>query len=304
MSDWLGRKPISIFVLGFGIFMLALSAYTFNWQTYMAARFVVGLCNGGTVVVVYTYAMELLLPEHRIPLRAFFNWGIARLLLTVSCYIYPDWRTASLACAVFTVPALILVIFVMPESPAWLHSKNKLEQMRLNEMQIARFGELKYEEVYHEPLLVPFDALNFSRRNLHQYAQLTVVICFCTLIYLVLFEEHGTSILVVNLLGVVFIEYTWDACYLCAVECMPTKLRASAVGSCSLVAGIGAVLAPTLAFMNTVWPPSAYFFVASLGLASLLVSFMWLVETKGVSLEKVKMYEEEPNRENEELVIE
>lgn len=51
-------------------------------------------------------------------------------------------------------------------------------------------------------------------------------------------------ILIINLIGIVFIEYTWDACYLCAVEAMPTNMRASSLGSCSLIARIGALLSP------------------------------------------------------------
>lgn len=54
--------------------------------------------------------------------------------------------------------------------------------------------------------------------------------------------------MVINLAGTVFNEYTWDACYLCAVEAMPTGMRASSLGSCSLIARVGALLSPTVGF--------------------------------------------------------
>ena len=60
---------------------------------------------------------------------------------------------------------------------------------------------------------------------------------------------QGLAFLIVNLIGTVFIEYTWDACYLCAVESMETACRASATGTCSLVARIGAILAPMVGQM-------------------------------------------------------
>lgn len=63
------------------------------------------------------------------------------------------------------------------------------------------------------------------------------------------------------------------------------------MGSCSAVARIGAVLAPTLAFLNTIWAPSAYLTVVVLGSVVLLISYAWLVETKGVNLDKVKLHE-------------
>lgn len=49
--------------------------------------------------------------------------GVARLLMTVLCMIFPEWRAASIACAITALPALIILIFVFPESPTWLHNK-------------------------------------------------------------------------------------------------------------------------------------------------------------------------------------
>lgn len=43
--------------------------------------------------------------------------------MTIICYLFPNWRTASLVSAIYEIPALLIVIFVMPESPIWLHSK-------------------------------------------------------------------------------------------------------------------------------------------------------------------------------------
>ena len=59
---------------------------------------------------------------------------------------------------------------------------------------------------------------------------------------------QGIWILVVNVIGTVFIEMCWDACYLCGVEVMPTAMRATTMGSCSLIARIGAIMAPMVRF--------------------------------------------------------
>ncbi|KAI1704139.1 sugar transporter domain-containing protein [Ditylenchus destructor] len=330
LSDCLGRRPVSIFILCFGIVMTVISGLSPNWLLFTVSRFFVGLSNGGTIVVVNTFVMEMLLPEQRISVRAFFNWGNARLMLTGLCFLFPDWRTASFACAICSLPALILVTFVFPESTTWLHSKHdpvgKKEGFcelirdkeflhRIGVLWIMWFtasassyatdlsssrivGNLFLNQVLFsvflalsKNMLVPFDAMNFSRRNLHQFAQTVVIICFLTLSTLALLNEHGVSILIVNLLGVVCIEYTWDACYLCAVESMPTEMRASAMGSCSMVARIGAVMAPALAFMNTIWAPSAYLTICFLGSISLFVSYNWLIETRGINLDNVKLHE-------------
>ncbi|KIH49461.1 hypothetical protein ANCDUO_20464, partial [Ancylostoma duodenale] len=69
-----------------------------------------------------------------------------------------------------------------------------------------------------------YPALN--RRTLHQGAQL------------------GIGILVVNVAGTAFLEYTWDACFLCAMESFETSCRGACTGSCSLMARIGAIASP------------------------------------------------------------
>lgn len=99
-----------------------------------------------------------------------------------------------------------------------------------------------------------------------------------------------------------FIEYTWDACYLCAVESVPTEMRATSMGFCSLMARFGAVLSPTviifenfyigiqLTFLNTFWAPSAYLAVVLLGSLNLLVSYLFLIETKNINLDNVDIH--------------
>ncbi|KAI1710191.1 solute carrier family 22 member 15 [Ditylenchus destructor] len=353
-----------------------------TWKVLFACRFCVGLSIGG-LTAVKTYVMEMVLPEQRIALRALFNWGNARIMLTLICYLFPNWRVASFICAACSLPTLFLMLFVFPESTIWLHHKGKLEQMRANERRVAKIAGVKYQEVQHDPigkqysflelvknrefmhrigvlwvmwfaasvssygidlnssrivgnlflnqalfailiafskteyfpsyfflfifpstLLIPFDAFNFNRRNLHQCAQVGMVTCFLVLTSLTLFEEQGVSILIVNLLGVVFIEYSWDGCNLCAVESMPTEMRATALGMCSLVARVGAILSPMLAFMNTVWAPSAYLTVAFAGSISLFVSCLWLVDTRGVNLDKVEFEDEKvPDSSNDSVRI-
>ncbi|VDK61554.1 unnamed protein product, partial [Anisakis simplex] len=311
LSDSFGRRPTAIFALAFGIAISFSSGLAPNWQILMVTRFFVGLSIGGTVVGVCTYVMEMLLPQQRMALRAFFNWGVARLMMTVICYVFPYWRTSCFANAIAALPALLIVLFICPESPTWLHSKGRLDEMRESEKHIARFAGVDYVEVEHSRavknqsliavirnwyyakrlfvlwfmwftaslcgyatdlnssrisgnffvnqilfsiliaiskiILVIYDSVNkaFNRRKLHQYAQCIVCICFFSLTTLLVLGYQGVAILVINLCGTVFIEYTWDACYLCAVESMPTAMRASSLGSCSLIARIGALLSPT-----------------------------------------------------------
>nr|CAD2182553.1 unnamed protein product [Meloidogyne enterolobii] len=372
ISDAFGRKPVSIFALTVGIASMFATAFAPNWHFLFACRFILGLCIGGDLVVVYTFVMEQLLPSQRMAIRGFFNWGVARLIFTLICMFFPDWRSSSIACAIFSMPALIIIIFLMPESPTWLHSKGRLEQMRINERKIARLAGLpptiKLPE--HEKLspnensfwnlikdktllrrvsvlwvmftaaisgysidlnssnisgdlflnqsllssicaiskicLVIVDTIfpRFSRRNLHQGAQFVVIISASLLVLFVLYDHDGIGILLANLIGITFIELTWDACYLCAVESVPTSLRASSVGSCSLIARIGTLIAPVLVFLNTRWPASVYLIIVLIGSINLLISWLFLIETKGINLDSVHLHEDNKQYEfigNEEM---
>lgn len=43
--------------------------------------------------------------------------------MTGICFLFPNWRTASIICALCALPGVIIIIFILPESPTWLHSK-------------------------------------------------------------------------------------------------------------------------------------------------------------------------------------
>jgi MFS family permease len=86
----------------------------------------------------------------------------------------------------------------------------------------------------------------FSRRKLHQGSQLGAMICCVALVILTYLDYEGVAILIPNLFGIVFMEYTWDACYLCGIEVVPTPMRTSTLGSCSLLARVGALLSPVV----------------------------------------------------------
>uniref|UniRef100_A0A158P7D4 MFS domain-containing protein n=1 Tax=Angiostrongylus cantonensis TaxID=6313 RepID=A0A158P7D4_ANGCA len=284
-----------------------------SWQVLHLVRFLLGLCIGGCLVTVGTFITELLLPDQRMLLRGVFNWGVVRLILTIVCMLVPEWRSASIVNAMFVLPAIVSIIFIFPESPTWLHSKTFCEMWstpglfrRLGVLWLMWFmaayssysndlnsntisGNLSLNVLFLSILLQILLAIDtwlpmFSRRRLHHGAQFVVCMCFLTM-----FLIQGVGVLLVNLIGCVFIEYTWDACFLCAVESLETPCRASGTGSCSLTARIGAISTPFLTYMNSFWPPSVYFSVFVLGSINLIVSYMFLIETKGVNLDDVNI---------------
>ncbi|KAH7719789.1 Protein K11D9.3 [Aphelenchoides avenae] len=353
LPDVYGRKPVSVGTLTLGIVAVAVSGFATDWRLLLISRFMVGFVASRTTFIL---VMEMILPEQRILLRGFANWGIARMMLTFVCFMFPNWRHASIASAVAIAPALLIVLYAFPESPTWLRQKGKLDDARRSDAKIVRMGGVATTDgqdgqhtSYHHTssflsllrnpvflrrlgvlwtmfftasiaayandlnssslsgnlflnqllfgvlialskiMLVVMDASlpNFTRRNLHNFSQLSVCICFALLAILVAVEANPWIILAVNLLGTMCIEFVWDACSLCAVESFPTEVRSRAVAVCFLVARVAAIFSPYLIHLNVYWEPSAYVLVTLVGLVNLSVAYMWLEETKDVSLAQV-----------------
>ena len=168
-SDRFGRRTIGLFVLVGGAISLVLSgeqdekcgdqrvarlsaALAPTWQLLLASRALVGAFVGGNIVALLTLCMECVLPEQRMPIRTIANWGNGRLLITALCALAGDWRGASIACAAVAVVPLLLLVFVVPESPMWYHAKQRVEQMRRSERQMARIAGVEYVEREPPPM--------------------------------------------------------------------------------------------------------------------------------------------------------
>uniref|UniRef100_A0A914V6F7 Major facilitator superfamily (MFS) profile domain-containing protein n=1 Tax=Plectus sambesii TaxID=2011161 RepID=A0A914V6F7_9BILA len=359
LADKYGRRPIALITLTFGVFFTMLSGASPNWQILMALRILVGTCIGGAIVSVYTYVVEIIPPQQRVFLRAFFNWGYSRVMLTIVCWMIPHWRWASYATVSFVVPLIPIIYFLLPESPTWLMSKERFTEMEQSEQKISKFANsptmfeaqnsqekkvLKPQRQYTirdlfanrliakrtlilwliwftaalcsyvndlnsrnlagdffanqllmgsmtgmcQAIIYLLDTYipGFSRRMLYQASQSLVIGCFATMTLLMIFVDAPIVILVIDLVGTVLISYTWDACFLCAAEGFPTEVRAMGIGTCASISRIGALLAPQVAFLGTLWQPTPFLTVFLLGTITLSFSIIFLPETKGTDLKK------------------
>ncbi|EPB72391.1 hypothetical protein ANCCEY_08514 [Ancylostoma ceylanicum] len=243
-----------------------------TWQVLMAIRFFVGLSVGGTLVVVCTFVMEMLLPQQRMALRAFFNWGVARLLMTLLCMIFPEWRAASIACAITALPALIILIFVFPESPTWLHNKGRLEEMRAAERYIARFAGVEYKPVVHKKI------------------------------------EHNKTLCEMLHTGGLHrrLFVLWTMWFVASVCGYATDLNSNTISGDffinQIIFSILIAVSKMLTYANVYWAPSLYLTVVILGIVNLIISYFFLVETKDVNLDSVTL--EEAPTSDEALMLE
>ncbi|VDM28954.1 unnamed protein product [Toxocara canis] len=83
LSDAIGRRPMAILSLSSAMLSTFFSGLAPNWQLLLLLRFFVGFICGGVIVGIYTYIMELILPEQRMVLRGFSNWVCVKDVLKV-----------------------------------------------------------------------------------------------------------------------------------------------------------------------------------------------------------------------------
>ncbi|PAV57798.1 hypothetical protein WR25_05105 [Diploscapter pachys] len=322
LSDLIGRKPVAVGAMSLGIFAnLILGFMPPNPYILIAIRFIIGIGIGGTLVVVCAFSMEMLLPQQRMALRAFFNWGRLEDMRASEKHIakiagieyvpvqHKKIERSKSFCELLHTRSLfkrLLVLWVM-----WFVASICGYATDLYSNTIT--GDLYVNQILFSILiavskmvLVTVDTYfpNFNRRVLHQSAQLMAIICFAILSVMKIIQYEGIGLLIISLIGTVFIEYTWDACYLCAVESMETSCRASATGSCSLIARVGGILSPYVGLLTTYWSPAVYVTVVVLGTFNLIISYFFLIETKGVILDNVHVDDDEVNYNEETPMVE
>ncbi|KIH46899.1 transporter, major facilitator family protein [Ancylostoma duodenale] len=296
LGDHFGRRPTSFFGIFVGILAGISTGFAPSWQVFAVMRFICGTSVACILVVFYTYIVELIRPEQRVFMRSFFNWGYAWVVFTVVCMLCDHWRSASIATALLASPTLLAIAFLLPETPKCLsafgsdlNSGNLLGDFYVN--QIASAAVTAFAKIF--VFLLDTYWTSFDRRKLHQFPQVLVIACYSTIMCLQIFVPDSScdgksardwSIIVINIIGVSFIELTWDACYLIAVESFPTHIRTIGMGTCSLAARIAALIAPQMAYLSLFYQPAPYIVVVVVGLLALLISLVSLPDTKGVDL--------------------
>ncbi|KAH7718177.1 Protein K11D9.3 [Aphelenchoides avenae] len=248
--------------------------------------------------MTFIFLMETILPEQRMIVRGFVNWGNARIILTLVCFLFPHWRDASFACAAIIAPALVIIIAFFPESATWLNEKGKFEKARKSDEKIARVGGVEFEEIIRLPK-PPHGGMTESLRNPQFVRRLGVLFLMfftaCVSSYANDLNSNSLSgnLFVNQLLFGVIIAFS--KLVLIAVDTrFPNFNRRhlhqnaqAGICICFLSLTIMVSFQVNLVHLNAFWAPCTFLLVTSIGFVNLLVSYKWLEETRGVSLDHV-----------------
>ncbi|PIC41610.1 hypothetical protein B9Z55_008967 [Caenorhabditis nigoni] len=334
LGDYFGRKPVSFVGISIGILFGVAAGFAPDWKLFAVALFICGTSVACIMVVFYAYILEFIEPQQRVFMRSFFNWGYARLVFTLACFLCGNWRATAIVTSLLAVPVLPMLL-ILPESPKWYATKKRFREMKQAEKRVAWLAGLPYDadlkilEESEKSENLEKDTKIYTIRDLFsswQIAYSTIVIG--SLWFSTSVSSFGADLNSGNLAGNFYLsqfvssaaialskisiflldtylpsfnrqklhqipQIIMICCYSAIMvlmispdqDCSSQGSRnLASIGTCSLLARTGALLAPQMAYLSDIYRPIPYAIVCSIGILSLLISCFFLPDTKGVDL--------------------
>ncbi|XP_049527708.1 carcinine transporter isoform X3 [Dermacentor silvarum] len=129
LADKYGRKPTFFAIVALAILSGFGAVLSTNFIMFVVMRFINALLDPQIEQVPYIIIMELLDAKKRTLLLgvACMGWTLGMCLLTLVAYLSRTWVLLATVCASCVVP-LFCYIRVIPESPRWLLSQDRLPE--------------------------------------------------------------------------------------------------------------------------------------------------------------------------------
>ncbi|CAF4957300.1 unnamed protein product [Pieris macdunnoughi] len=130
IADKYGRLPAATISNMIGCVAGVISIFANDIIQFSICRFIMGMCYDNCMMMTYLLVLEYVAPKYRtvitnLPFAIFFTFGAMILpWIALACN---DWKILSLATSVPMALAL-LAPFIIPESPRWLLSKNRVDE--------------------------------------------------------------------------------------------------------------------------------------------------------------------------------
>ena len=221
-----GRKN-TLFTIGILFFISAIGSSLANDPYLFAAfRFLGGLGVGASTIAAPAYVSEIAPADKRGRLVALYQFNIVLgiLMAFVSNYFLKDigensWRWML---GVQTVPSLIYISFVLviPESPRWLLSKNRIEEAKsvllkidtnvnVDEMilQAEQDNNHKYENIFMKKYRFPL-LLAFLMAFFNQFSGINAFLYYAPRIFQEAGLEQNTALLSSIGIGIINLMFT------------------------------------------------------------------------------------------------
>ncbi|RZC33176.1 organic cation transporter protein-like, partial [Asbolus verrucosus] len=148
LIDRQGRKrTLLICIVLQSLFGIAAAGIPWYWG-FVAARFLLAVANGGTIVTSFVMCMEVVGGTWRsiVPILYQIPYGFGNSIMAGLAYFYRDWRDLQLALSLMSA-FYILYIWFIPESPRWLLATGRKDEAIQILQNAARCNKLDSDKV-------------------------------------------------------------------------------------------------------------------------------------------------------------
>lgn len=155
IQDGLGRKPAFFIYLAITCIFGVATSFANNFTTWVIFRIGVGFTIPAVMTTPMVLALELVGSRHRTLVNILSNIMYSFSLIGLSAVVYfiRDWRILSLSTS---IPFIFYFIFwfLMPESPRWLLSQGRIEEMNKIFISMARTNRRSISQLNSEITLL------------------------------------------------------------------------------------------------------------------------------------------------------
>jgi MFS family permease len=132
LADNYGRKKCLLCGWGFKMLICFIPRYEESYVRVFMGRLLAGVAMGATQTIGYDLVAELLPTQKRGTALLILSicTSLGKFLITLICWVFLaeyGWSTVSFYTGVFILVPFVYGFFLLPESPLWLASKDKVE---------------------------------------------------------------------------------------------------------------------------------------------------------------------------------
>ncbi|XP_043861338.1 solute carrier family 22 member 16 [Dromiciops gliroides] len=129
LSDRFGRRFVMWFTSTGQFFLGVAVAFTFDYYSFIAIRFLLAMVASGYLVVAFVYVTEFIGTKVRtwasMHMHAFFAIGV--MIVALMGYLVRTWWLYQIFLSMTTLP-FVLCCWALPETPFWLLSEGRYEE--------------------------------------------------------------------------------------------------------------------------------------------------------------------------------
>ncbi|CAG5027932.1 unnamed protein product [Parnassius apollo] len=155
ISDKFGRKRILMGLMFLQCTLAILSVFVRSYIQYVIARLFMGFVSVSVVFAAFVLSVELVSGKWVTIAGVcnFFPLPLAYIIVSLTSLLLPNWRDLQLA---LSLPGCMLLIlwFVLPESPRWLIDRGRTEEAKEIIIKAAKFNNRQIPEELDKMLMM------------------------------------------------------------------------------------------------------------------------------------------------------